>query len=542
MSVCFLSDLENVSCRWKTRRDRGALTEFPLELPEPALVSTAVFHYLKTELFERPFQVKKSSAALFAERSRMKLDLARRLVKPELNIEENDLDATTASSFSKPRPTGVPVLDETSKVVEHAKPAATVASGRSNRPSTSVESSRDEVNVKSSRKDHEDSSKVTGRSNGLKKGRIIAERMVTSISIEERTATEETTKPYVLSTNPPVIVPAEQESETAIDSTRIRLSGGRAGKKSKEEDSTIKNMKVSLYSTRRTEISDHVTTIKPKKPYVYQSRNTKFQLQEQSTPIEHSSTTPSSKKPYAPTHRKSHMSQSQDGVAKKSKFSNSAGKPMFRPRYSKRTKEKSFDEKKTDDEATITTKVPVPTSRYSRKKSLVNSIDDRSITTERPATQTKKLEFRPRTATYRRHSDVPTTLVESSTKVDRRTGVAITPRSTKYHATLRTTTGSPRSVAQEPRVSLKIANESTSGIIDSSNGDTGNSNIFNPTKSTFLSGNNTLLEQLRSTVAPLLSSLGNKTPVFSESYSNVNNAVNIHPDCFNESSIYLGFY
>ncbi|XP_043512597.1 mucin-17-like isoform X14 [Frieseomelitta varia] len=469
-------------------------------------------------------RVKKSSAALFAERSRMKLDLARRLVKPELNIEENDLDATTASSFSKPRATGgVPVLDETSKVTEHGKPAATASGGRSNRPSTSVESSREEVNVKSSRKDHEDSSKVTGRPNGLKKGRIIAERMVTSISIEERTAIEETTKPYVLSTNPSATLPAEQGSETVVDSSRIRLSGGRAGKKSKEEDSTIKNMKVSLYSTRRTESSDHVTTVKPKKPYVYQSRNTKFQLQEQSTAIEQRSTTPSPKKPYAPTHRKSQTSQ-QDDAAKKTKFSNSAGKPIFRPRYSKRAKEKSLDEKKTDDEATITAKVPVPTSRYSRKKSLVNSIDDGSITTERSATQTKKLEFRPRTATYRRHSEVPTTLIESSTKVDRRAGVAITPRSTKYHATLRTTTASPRSVAQEPRMSLKIANESASGIIDSSNGDTGNSNIFNPTRSTFLSGNNTLLEQLRSTVAPLLSSLGNKTPVFSESYSNVNNA------------------
>ncbi|KOX74105.1 hypothetical protein WN51_14185 [Melipona quadrifasciata] len=504
---------------------RSPTCQFPLELPEPALVSTAIFHYLKTELFERPFQVKKSSAALFAERSRMKLDLARRLVKPELNIEENDLDATTASSFSKPRPTGgVPVLDETSKVAEHGKPAATASGGRSNRPSTSVESSREEVNAKSSRKDHEDSSKVTGRPNGLKKGRIIAERMVTSISIEERTAIEETTKPYVLSTNPSVIPPVEQGSETAADSTRIRQSGGRAGKKSKEEDSTIKNMKVSLYSTRRTETGDHVTTVKPKKPYVYQSRNTKFQLREQSTAMEQSSTTPSPKKPYAPTHRKSQTSQ-QDGVAKKTKFSNSAGKPMFRPRYSKRAKEKSsLDEKKTNDEDTITTKVPVPTSRYSRKKSLVKSIDDGSITTERSATQTKKLEFRPRTATYRRHSEIPTTFVESSTKVDKRAGVAITPRSTKYHATLKSTTASPRSVAQEPRVSLKIANESTSGIIDSSNGDTGNSNIFNPTRSTFLGGNNTLLEQLRSTVAPLLSSLGNKTPVFSESYSNVNNA------------------
>ncbi|XP_076475770.1 uncharacterized protein LOC117161262 isoform X6 [Bombus vancouverensis nearcticus] len=470
-------------------------------------------------------RVKKSSAALFAERSRMKLELARRLVKPELNIEENDLDATTASSFSKRKPTGVPVVDETSKVAKYSKPAAAVP-GR-NRPSTSVESTQEEVSVKtlklpSSRKAHDDSSKVTGRPYSLKKGRVIAERMVTSISIEERAIAEETTRPYALTTNPSMITSAEQGSATTIDSTRVRLASDRGGKKSKEEDSTpTKNMKVSLYSTQRVETIDPVTTIKPKKSYSYQSRH---KLREQSATIDQSFTTSTPKKSYSSTQSKSQTSQ-EENITKKSKFATSATKPIFRPRYSKRTNEKSFEKKTTDEQATFTTKLPVATSRYSKKKSSVKSIDDKSATTEGLSAQTRKIEFRPRTATYRRHSEIPTTLTESSTKVDG-VGIAITPRSTKYHATLKTSTVSPRSVAQGPQVNLKIANETaqeTPGITGSSNGDSGNSNVFNPTRSTFLSGNSTLLEQLRSTVAPLLSSLGNKTPVFSGSYSNVNN-------------------
>lgn len=456
----------------------------------------------------------------------MKLELARRLVKPELNIEENDLDATTASSFSKPKPTGVPVVDETSKVAKYAKPKAT---GGRNRASTPLQTSWEEASVKASklsspRKGVEDSSKVTGRPYNLKKGRIIGEQIVTSISVEE-TPIEETTKPYanLPYTNPSIIGFAEEGAATTIDSTRIRPGNSRGGKKSREESSS-KNAKVSLYSTRRAEDIESVTTIKPKKSYL--SRNSK--LQEQSTTVEQDSTT--SKKSNGSAQRKSQAFQEED-LSKKSKFGSGVSKPTFRPRYIKRTKDKFLDERTTIDQPTITTEISVPTSRYSRKKSAVKSVDDKSksVITGGPQSQTKKVEFRPRTATYRRHSEVPTTLVGSTPKIDG-VGVAITPRSAKYHATLKTSTVSSRSVGQEPQVNLRIANESaqeTSGITGSSNGDSGNSNIFNPTKSTILAGNNTLLEQLRSTVAPLLNSLGNRTPVFSGSYSNVNNAVSI---------------
>ncbi|CAL7948303.1 unnamed protein product [Xylocopa violacea] len=471
-----------------------------------------------------PLEVKRSSAALFAERSRMKLDLARRLVKPELNIEENDLDATTASSFSKTKPAGVTVAEETSKVVgKYSKPAATTA-GR--RTLTSIESSREEAGVKaskrsSSRKGIEDSSpKVIARPYSIKKGRIIAERMVTSISIEESVAPEETTKPYALATNPSVVTASTEEaSATTIDSTKIRPIGNPKGKKSKEQDS-----KVPLNSKRRAENGDSVTIRPQKKSYSYQPRINKSQ--EQSTTIEQGATTIPPKKSHAFAQRKFGTPQEEAGT-KKSIFGSGSTKPTFRPRYSKRNKQKLVDDK-TENQITITTQQPIATSRYSRKKSAVKSTEDKTQPgiTEEVANQARKLEFRPRTATYRRHSEVPTTLVQSTAKVDA-TGVAITPRSTKYHATLKTSTPTARSVEQEPQVNIRIANETTQGppgIIGSSNGDSGNSNIFSPTRSTaILSGNSTLLEQVRSTVAPLLSSLGNRTPVFSGSYSNVNN-------------------
>ncbi|XP_076750317.1 uncharacterized protein LOC143423111 isoform X2 [Xylocopa sonorina] len=515
------------------RRLRNNLKAF-----EPDDLDTAASGYVFTDesLVVNPFtlidgtglrRVKRSSAALFAERSRMKLDLARRLVKPELNIEENDLDATTASSFSKTKPAGVTVAEETTSkpVGKFSKATATTAARRT---LTSIESSREEASAKaskrsSSRKALEDSSsKVTARPYSIKKGRIIAERMVTSISIEEGVTPEETTKPYAMDADASVMTTSTEEaSATTIDSTKIRPAGNHKGKKSKEQDS-----KLPLNSKRRMENIDTVTIRPQKKSYSYQPRINKSQ--EQLATIDHAPTTIPPKKSNAFSQRKSVTSQ-EEGGAKKSIFGSGATKPTFRPRYSKRNKQKLVDDK-TQQQPTVTTQQPIATSRYSRKKSAVKSTEDKPSQpgiTEEIANQARKLEFRPRTATYRRHSEVPTTLVQSTAKTDA-AGVAITPRSTKYHATLKTSTPTARSVEQEPQVNIRIANETTqgtAGIIGSSNGDNRNSNIFSPTRSAaILSGNNTLLEQVRSTVAPLLSSLGNRTPVFSGSYSNVNNA------------------
>ncbi|XP_054000514.1 mucin-2-like isoform X2 [Hylaeus anthracinus] len=458
-----------------------------------------------------PLEVKRSSAALFAERSRMKLDLARRLVKPELNIEENDLDATTASSFSKPKSTsGKPPVDGILKVGKFAKPGA--AERRA-----SIEHSREDErasNLSRPRKGLEDSFKVT-RPSASKKGRVISERMVTSISVEERV--EETTKPYGTTSPSVITVASEETAATTLDTARVRLSGLRAAKKSKEE----------FYSRENT---DSVTTVKPKKPYAHQPRNRKNHEQlrssEQFRSSEETSATSTKQTSKQTTQRTSQTSQ-EENVIKKSKFGNDVTKPSFRPRYSKKTKDNSIEDTTTKYQAAGTTNLPTPTSRYSRKKAVVKTVDGLKVTTtEGPATLTKKIEFRPRTATYRRHSEVPTTSVETTTKVDG-AGVAITPRSPRFQVNSITTSPAPRSVPQEPQMNLQIANDTTQqapGITGSSNGDSGNTNVFNPARSAVLAGNSTLLEQLRSTVAPLLSSLGNKTPVFSGSYSNVNNA------------------
>nr|XP_031836067.1 mucin-5AC-like isoform X2 [Nomia melanderi] len=438
-----------------------------------------------------PSEVKKSSTALFAERSKLKLDLAR----------------------SKPKPTGKPVPDEATKVAKFTKLDRRASTGSSQEDEKAPKLYRP-------RKSSEGPSKVTARPSNSKKGRIISERMVTSISVEERV--EETTRSYQ-PTNPTVTVSSEEvPSATTLDTTRIRFSS-RGGKKSKEDTSNArKNSKVPAI-----ESNDTITTFKPKKVYAYQSRNRKTQDQPSdltsATIAPKKSTTRGAKQ----SSRQKFAEESKEEIApKKAKFVESVTKPTFRPRYSKRTKERSSEEK-AEYQAISTTKLPAATSRYSKKKAAVKTVDKvRAISTESPATQTKKIEFRPRTATYRRHSDVPTTVIQTTTKVDG-AGVAITPRSPQSLASLNTTTPSTPSVSQEPQVNLMIANDTaqqTTGITGSSNGDSGNTNVFNPTRSAFIIGNGTLLEQLRSTVAPLLSSLGNKTPVFSAAYSNVNTA------------------
>lgn len=231
------------------------------------------------------------------------------------------------------------------------------------------------------------------------------------------------------------------------------------------------------------------------------------------------------------------------------------------------------DDSTTENSVDSTTN-PAPryTNRYSRKKAQVthaNPVKEyyRKLSTEAPI---KRRDFRPRTATYRRHSEstrtspvtTTTTTGEPTVKIEtarsnlaqttttpvppttsfsistenfisneptgtsfEASSVAITPKAPKYHATIKPGSGgsTPRSSRQEPAVNLKISNDSNSasGIMDSSNGNSGNSNIFNPTRSVFLSeSNSTILEQLRSTVAPLLSSLGTRSPVFAGVYQN----------------------
>lgn len=205
--------------------------------------------------------------------------------------------------------------------------------------------------------------------------------------------------------------------------------------------------------------------------------------------------------------------------------------------------------------------------KKANKYSVGSSTEKFQQTTEKSLKVEDKLrrrDFRSRTATYRRHLVSPVSINSQEITRDIKTSeewkaevnkrekiqivkpepaekkefasVAITPR---YHASIKTENTTQRSVKQEPALSLKLSNTTESkidsegslnstGISSISRGSSGNSdsNIFNPTKSTYLiSSNISLLEQLRSTVAPLLSVLGAKTPEFAAAYSNVNNAV-----------------
>ncbi|XP_063987395.1 mucin-2-like isoform X8 [Diachasmimorpha longicaudata] len=150
-------------------------------------------------------------------------------------------------------------------------------------------------------------------------------------------------------------------------------------------------------------------------------------------------------------------------------------------------------------------------------------------TTVRPLQPIKRRESRPRTATYRRHSEGPVTSVTAATVES----IAITPKIPKFHSSVRSSNSSERPARQEPAVSVAESNGTlindgnSTGIFLTNRGSSGtapggDSNIFNPARTTYLiSSNATLLEQLRSTVAPLLTALGNRTPIFSAAYSTV---------------------
>ncbi|XP_058790419.1 uncharacterized protein LOC131663799 [Phymastichus coffea] len=143
------------------------------------------------------------------------------------------------------------------------------------------------------------------------------------------------------------------------------------------------------------------------------------------------------------------------------------------------------------------------------------------------------VEYKPRAAALSNDSGSPVFVVYPSA-TEKPLSIAITPKVQRYQATIKPneTELGQQSVTQEPVISVKVSsgNETAEiSIHDSNNGNSGNvagSNIFNPVESAAIleSGNATLLEHLRSTVAPLLNTLGNKSPVFAGVYKNTNSA------------------
>lgn len=196
-----------------------------------------------------------------------------------------------------------------------------------------------------------------------------------------------------------------------------------------------------------------------------------------------------------------------------------------------------INETTTTPTTTLATKNVRPTSRYSRNKVQVfktDSILKSNVTNsdqseKKIVNSTQKIDPRSRTATYRRHSEVAQSLLRSSTVEPN--SIEITPKATRFQVS--TSNPSPQLVTQEPVVNVKVSNDSNSvqqqslQILQDGNTFTGNSgNIFNPTKNVLVTaGNVTLLEQIRGTVAPLLGSLGARSPIFSGIYNNASNIV-----------------
>lgn len=504
------------------------------------------------ELFKRPFQATKPSLAnLFSERSKLKLELARRLIKPELNVDENDFDVTTAAYSGKSKAKEVSMISESRHIEKTTKATSKFIGARATHKSSTIASASKEKSTVRGRWKLLETRKISKDRNveapfrsvaaTTKKSRMTSERAVTPSFVEgtsTRSVTEFNVIPRLITVSHRGAVPVEETAATTVDTTKVRSPASTTALR--EESSTLVN------TVENIEENVIITTIEPLKlDKTFIETNTATSIADASTesvkvhPTEFSQevtlpptvTTPSSA--LSPSTTKSekrypvyipNTKEYNSGDKEKTTIPDDASKGSVRPRYTKQQQPDKVI-------SMVTSKTVGPTSRYIRKKSEVFTPYDavpKTPSTEASFTQTKRREFRPRTSTYRRHSEVPTSQVQQSATVEQTTvGVTITPKSTKYHAQV--VTPSVRSSPSEPLVSVRIdtANDTTprvSGITESSNGNSGNSNIFNPTKSTYVSVQNTttLLEQLRSTVAPLLNNLGNRTPIFSGAYSNVN--------------------
>jgi hypothetical protein len=153
----------------------------------------------------------------------------------------------------------------------------------------------------------------------------------------------------------------------------------------------------------------------------------------------------------------------------------------------------------------------------------------------------KNDENEPRTAALTNDSGSSLFIVYPSV-MEKPSSIAITPKAYKYETTAKPEEGLSSyqmSVTQKPIISVKVSSSDGSSSsttllresrVDSQNaaiGITKSTNIFSPSKSAAIleTGNITILEHLRSTVAPLLSTLGAKSPAVPNVYKHTNSAV-----------------
>lgn len=140
----------------------------------------------------------------------------------------------------------------------------------------------------------------------------------------------------------------------------------------------------------------------------------------------------------------------------------------------------------------------------------LNEIEENS---SRIISGSTRSEYRPRAAALTYDSGSPVYVVYPS--ATEKSSIAITPKQPQQQQQ----SDKEGSAKQSPVISVKV-----------SDSDNSSSNVFSPVESAAIlsTGNETILETLRSTVAPLLSTLGAKTPVFSGVYKNTNSAVSLN--------------
>lgn len=522
----------------------------------------------------------------------MKLDLARRLIKPELNVDESEFDVTTTPYSGKSKAKEVTVVSESRNVEKTTK--ATKANGvRVPHGSRIIdneekEKSRAQARWKflENRKSLKDRNlEVSPRSPTVttRKSRVTKEKTTTPAGGgTTKSSTEKFNYIYKynsISRGKPHrgSVSTEEAPATTTDPTKIRSSVSQKTVTPKEEASTlistvetIDNSSVTTIASKLDKISLEIPGLEHKEEHneVYDAQKTTTTVTADITSITDASesmkiyttefpqevtlsptvttsrsthsamiVTPEKVYPvYIPETNKTNDSEDRE----KANLSDDviSRKNAFRSRYSK--------QEQADKVAVsmVVSRTVGPTSRYIRKKSDVFTPYDsipKSISTE-PTKQTKRREFRPRTATYRRHSEVPTSqLIQQTTAKGKEEtiDISITPKPTKYHA--QAVTPSTRPVPPEPFVSMTIDTTNDTTTLPPNTTESNNSsNVFSPTRSAFLNRNTTvLLEQLRSTAAPLLNSLGDRTPVFSGAYSNVDTGVSNKSDLEKSFQFYL---
>ena len=536
--------------------------------------------------YQRPFQGhKKSPSALFSARSRMKLENALKLVKPELLDEEVDSKTTPGSVNEKKN------LDiEYDKKLENR---LSEINSESSLGQESVVKSEWKPKSEANPKNEQRSSKSRA-----KQGRSFTPRSKTTQEDTENNIFDSSTE-VSRSEKSKVSFKPRYKSRVENGKTEIDNSIGRGNldvssrgknipdsvsttatkpkktsprrsvKNPEEEDSKFKPRKpVSRYRNAlkkpvQNNFQNSETSDKPKSKVASLRRSKNFDATtlnpkgEEATIIPTTVSTFGQETTIVPVTIKNYLSVTKSVITKVSeeistkRLKASAFNDLAKtdePVNSKKFnyKSKNWNEVSNDDDDSTTTKIVTPTSRYARKKidlsknlspaSKSSSSASKSsasvIQTTIPDSKgnhndTRRREFRPRTATYRRHSEVPLGSVRSSTAQPN--SIAITPKAARLQAAISSSSPSPLLVTQAPTVNVKVSNNSNSsqqqslGVLSSSNG---SSNIFSPTKSVLLTaGNVTLLEQIRSTVAPLLGSLAARSPVFSGVFNNETNVV-----------------